>query len=406
VNVSLSALLVVAAIACAAPLTLRLVPALTLPSAVLELAAGIAVGPGGFGWVHEDDPVRILALLGLAFLLFLAGLEIEFARLRGRPARLAFAGFAVSLCVALCAGGALKAAGLVDSALLVGVALTATSLGIVVPALKDAGEARSAFGQLVIAGASVADFGAVILLSLLFSRDSSSVGARIVLLGSFALVAAVLAVSLMRAGRSMPVSAALVGLQDTTAQIRVRAAFVLLAGFALLADRLGLETILGAFTAGALISLVDKDQAMTHPRFRLKLEAAGYGIFVPVFFVASGLTFDLHALVKPKTIVLVPLFAAALLAARGIPALLYRPLVGGRLALVAGLLQATSLPFLVAAAQIGMELDLLSPGTGAALIAAGLMSVLLFPLTALRLLRVGSENRVTASAAVRPSAYG
>jgi len=405
-EVSLTALLVVAAIALAAPLILRLAPALTLPSAVLELVAGIAVGPAGFGWIHEDEAVRILALLGLAFLLFLAGLELEFERLRGRPARLALVGFGVSLVVALAAGSALKAAGLVDSALLIGVALTATSLGIVVPALKDAGEARSAFGQLVIAGASVADFGAVILLSLLFSRDSSSVGARAVLLGSFALVAGVLALSLMRAGRSMRISAALVALQDTTAQIRVRAAFVLLAGFAVLADRLGLETILGAFTAGALISLIDKDEAMTHPRFRVKLEAAGYGIFVPVFFVASGLTFDLDALVEPKTLAVVPLFVAALLAARGLPALLYRPLVGARLALVAGLLQATSLPFLVAAAQIGLELKLLSSGTAAALIAAGLLSVLLFPLAALRILRSGERGRVAASPAVRPSAYG
>lgn len=204
--------------------------------------------------------------------------------------------------------------------------MTATSLGIVVPALKDAGEASSAFGQLVIAGASVADFGAVILLSLLFSRDSSS---------------------------------------------------------------------LGAFTAGALISLVDKDEAMTHPRFRLKLEAAGYGIFVPVFFVASGLTFDLHALVKPKTLVVVPLFLVALLAARGLPALLYRTVVGTRMTFVAALLQATSLPFLVAAAQIGMELDLLSSGTGAALIAAGLLSVLIFPLAALRLLSATGASRGT-----------
>src|SRR5207249_3977214 len=208
--------------------------------------------------------------------------EIDFRRVRGRPAKLALAGFAVSLGVALAAAGSLRAAGLLHSPLLVAVALTATSLGLVVPVLKDAGAASSQFGQLVIAGASVADFGAVILLSLLFSRDSNGIGSRAVLLTSFALAAVVLALALTRVGRSMRLTAELVRLQDTTAQIRVRAAFVLLTGFAVLADRLGLETILGAFTAGALIALIDRDEAMTHPQFRVKLEAAGYGIFVPV----------------------------------------------------------------------------------------------------------------------------
>ena len=179
---SLTGLLVVAAIAFATPLALRLAPSLMLPSAVLELVAGIAIGPSGLGWVREDDAIRILALLGLAFLLFLAGLEIDFRRVRGRPAKLALAGFAVSLGVALAAAGSLRAAGLLHSPLLVAVALTATSLGLVVPVLKDAGAASSQFGQLVIAGASVADFGAVILLSLLFSRDSNGIGSRAVLL--------------------------------------------------------------------------------------------------------------------------------------------------------------------------------------------------------------------------------
>ena len=384
---SLTGLLVVAAIAFATPLALRLAPSLMLPSAVLELVAGIAIGPSGLGWVREDDAIRILALLGLAFLLFLAGLEIDFRRVRGRPAKLALAGFAVSLGVALAAAGSLRAAGLLHSPLLVAVALTATSLGLVVPVLKDAGAASSQFGQLVIAGASVADFGAVILLSLLFSRDSNGIGSRAVLLTSFALAAVVLALALTRVGRSMRLTAVLLALQDTTAQIRVRGAFVLLIGFVALADTVGLETILGAFAAGAVLSLIDRDEAMTHPQFRVKLEAAGYGIFVPVFFVASGLTFDLHALLRPHTLAVVPLFVAALLAARGLPALLYRRLVGPRLTAVAALLQATSLPFLVAAAQIGMQLGLLTKGTGAALIAAGLLSVLIFPLAALSLLR-------------------
>src|SRR5207249_1933659 len=148
---------------------------------------------------------------------------------------------------------------------------------------------------------------------------------KLVLLGGFVLLALAVGAAVTRAGRSMRLGDTLLRLQDTTAQIRVRGAFVLLAAFAALAEKLGLEVILGAFTAGAVLALVDRDRAMTHPQFRLKLEAAGYGIFVPVFFVASGLRFDLDALTSGvSTLARVPLFLLALLAVRGLPALLYR----------------------------------------------------------------------------------
>lgn len=184
----------------------------------------------------------------------------------------------------------------------------------------------------------------------------------------------------------------LLRLQDSTAQIRVRGAFMLLVGFVALASVLGLETILGAFIAGVILRLVDGDRMMTHPQFRQKLEAIGFGIFIPAFFVASGIQFDLAALLSsPSTILQVPIFLMALLFVRGVPAFLYRPLVGSRRSVVAGLLQATSLSFIVAASQIGLELGLITKATGAALVAAGLLSVLIFPLLALTLLRRAKE---------------
>jgi Kef-type K+ transport system membrane component KefB len=250
----------------------------------------------------------------------------------------------------------------------------------------------------VIAVASIVDFGAIILLTLFFSGEASTgTSTKLILLGGFVLVVAALGFALARAEHSMRISEVLVRLQDTTAQIRVRGAFVLLIGFAALAEQLGLETILGAFAAGALLSLVDRDEGMTHPDFRLKLEAVGFGVFIPVFFVTSGLRFDLDALFSSaSTVAQVPLFLAALLVVRGLPALLYRGLIDSRQALVSGLLQATSLPFIVAATMIGLDLDLASEASGAALIAAGLLSVIIFPVTSLALLQRG-ERRETAA---------
>jgi Kef-type K+ transport system membrane component KefB len=377
----------VVAVAFAAPLLLGLLPRVRLPSVVLEIAAGIVVGPSVLGIVEVDAPVEVLALIGLAFVLFLAGLEIDFDMLRGPLLRLTGLGFALSFAIALVVSLGLGAGGLVDTPLLVAIVLCATSLGVLVPVLKDAGQISSTFGQLIIAAASIADFGAIILLSLFFSGEGGT-GSTLLLLGFLFLLAAVVVVVTRGAERSMRLRDDLLRLQDTTAQIRVRVAFAFMVGFAAVAERLGLEVILGTFIAGAVISLVDRDEVMTHPDFRRKLEAVGFGVFIPAFFVTSGVRFDLDALTaSASSLLMVPVFLAALLAARGLPALVYRRAIDARHTAVAGLLQATSLPFIVAATSIGMELGLIDPAESAALVGAGLLSVLLFPVGGLVLLR-------------------
>ena len=260
-DVSFGNLLLVTAVAFAAPFTLGLFPALRLPAVVVEILAGIVLGPSLMGWLRVDLPVQILSLIGLAFLLFLAGMEISFERLRGRILKLTGLAFLVSIGLALISGSGIGALGLVGSPLLLAIILLATSLGLVIPVLKDAGETNSTFGQLVISGASVGDFGAVLLLALFFSRQASSTASTVILLAGFGLVAGLVVITLRRAGRVMRLTGLLLRLQDTTAEIRVRGAVLLLIGFVALARWLGLETILAAFLAGAGLRLVDRDQA-------------------------------------------------------------------------------------------------------------------------------------------------
>jgi Kef-type K+ transport system membrane component KefB len=387
VEISFDNLLIVVAAGFAAPLALGFFPRVRLPSVVLEIVIGIVVGPAVLGWVEIDEPVEVLSVVGLAFLLFLAGLEIDLAALRGALLRAASLGFAISLGLALAAGLVLDLAGIADEPLLIAVILASTSLGVIVPVLQDAGEASSRFGQLVIAAASIADFASVLLLTLLFSGESSGVGSKLILIGLFLLVILAVTAGVARAERSRRISAALVRLQDTSAQIRVRGAFVLLIGMVALAEQLGLELILGAFAAGAILNHLDMDQGLTHPDYRKKLAAAGFGVFIPVFFVASGVRFDLDALFASSTaIASIPAFLAALVVARGLPAVLYRREFDRRRVIAAGLMQATSLPFIVAATQIGEDLGLIDAATSAGFIAAGLVSVLVFPLVALGLL--------------------
>jgi len=278
----------------------------------------------------------------------------------------------------------------VQSPLLVAMALSATSLGLVVPVLKDADQVESDLGRATVAGATLADVAAVLLLTLLFSAGSATIGARVVLLVTFFGFFAVTGAAVLLTERWQRLRDVLLALQDTTAEIRVRAAVVLLAGFVALAERFGLETILGALLAGAVIGAVDRD-AGSHPQFRTKLEAIGYGFLVPVFFISSGIRLDVAGLLRdPSALARTPLFLVALLLVRGVPALLLRHQLTRRETVAAGLLQATSLPFLVTASTIGVETGLMTGVTAASLVAAGILSVTVFPATALAVLRGNS----------------
>src|SRR5690242_3812099 len=397
-DVSFTSLLVVAAVAVLAPLAVGFAPRLRVPAVVLEIIGGIIIGPSGFGWVHVDLPVQILALLGLAFLLFLAGLGIDVHQLRGRLLRFAVLGYLVTLVLGYGAGASFTAAGWVSQLLLLAIALAATSLGLVVPVLKDAGQVHSEVGQSALAAASVADFAAIVLLSLFFSPSGGSTGSKVVVLGAFAGLVAVTGLVVSSAARSIRLGQVLVRLQDTTAEVRVRFAVLLLVAFTVLAERFGLESILGAFLAGAIVGLVDRDSS-SHPNFRTKLDAIGYGFLVPVFFVSSGIRLDLTGLLhSPSALARVPLFLLALLAVRGLPALLGLRANGTRPTVALGLLEATSLPFIVTATQIGVALGKLSSVTAAALVCAGLLSVLIFPLLALGLLRGDKPGRAAVPA--------
>jgi Kef-type K+ transport system membrane component KefB len=380
-------LVLVTAAAMVGPLVIELLPVPKLAPIVVELLAGILIGPHVLGLVEIDEPVAVLSQIGLVFLFFLAGLEIAFDREGRGHLWLVAGGFAVSTALAVAVAHLLDAAGMVEAPLLVAIVLAATAFGIVVAVLKDAHQTTTSFGRLVIAGASVADVATVVLLSLFFSRNGSGVESALLLLGLFAILVALVGIALSRARLSVRLLMAVERLQETTAQIAVRIAFVLLVALVFLAEEFGLEVVLGAFLAGAIVSLVDRDGAVERTGLKTKVEAIGFGVFVPIFFVASGVQLELDALFEsPSSAALVLAVPAALLVVRGLPALLYRHLVGPRQVVAAGLLQATSLSFIVPAAQIGVELGEISEATAAGLVTGGLVSVLVFPALAMGML--------------------
>ena len=385
--ISFNGVLIIAAVAVAVPVVLGLLPAVPVPGAVLEVIAGIVIGPSVLGWVHIDAPIAVLSDLGLGMFLFLAGLEIDVDRLRGRLGRLAALAFIGSAGLGVACAYTLSAAGRASRPLFLAIVLMSTSAGLLLPLLKDAREEDTRFGQLVMTASALAEVVTIMLLSLLSSAASTTSADRLASLAIFLALVVVLGLALARVRRLTALDRLLDRLEDRSAQLRVRATLTLALAFGVLAYRFGFASILGAFAAGLLVRMIDLTGRAPHPQFEIKLQGIGFGFLIPIFFIATGVQFDLKALLAhPAAIAEVPLFLAALLIARGLPALLYVRLIGVRNAAVAGLMQATTLTFVIVATQIGLTAGLISLTTSSALLAAGLLSAALFPGLALRLL--------------------
>ncbi len=396
---SIYGLLIIATVAFGIPFLLRLTPLRRFPASVAEIVAGILIGPAGFGWVKIDLPIHLFALIGLGFLLFFAGLEINLYRLKSSLMARVGIGFLFSFGLALLAGYTLLATGQVQSPLYMAILLAATALGMVVPLMHDQGVIETDFGQLVIDSATVAQFGTLLLLSLFFTNATTQLNVKLVFLGGFLLVAIALAFVLMRLERSKRLANVFLNLMDTSSQIRVRGAFMLLMVFLALAQVMGIQVLLASFVAGVILRAIDPHGMRRHPIFYQKLSAVGFGVFVPVFLVATGVQLDFSALTAHvSTLLRVLFFLLALLIVRVLPALIYRPLVGTRKAVIVGLFQAMSLTFLVAGIQIGLQLDLISKVNAAALIAAAVLAALICPFLATTLLRSEKEEMVPVEA--------
>jgi Kef-type K+ transport system membrane component KefB len=375
--------IIVAVIAFLAPLIRALAPVILVPAIVLELVGGIIVGPHGIDIASSTPPVQVFSTVGLACLLFLAGREIQVDRLRGALLGSSLAGFALSFALAFGAASALHAVGLIKTPLLVAIVFVATSLSIIIVPLKDARETDTDWGQQVIAAAAVAEFGAVILLSFFYSGERSGAGTEIFHLCVFAVLAGLLLVSLRHRTQFARITGAMQRLEGTSAQIGVRGDFALIAVVAGVASQLGLETILAAFTVGVIRGMTSSHAEREEER----LDAVTLGIFIPFFFVDSGLHFDIGALfASVSSFIRLPLFVLAVLIVRALPALLYRSRFATRRTAAAGLLQATSLSFIVVATQIGLMLHIMYPATATALVGAGLITVMVFPALAFSLI--------------------
>lgn len=353
---------------------------LPIPVVVLELLLGIIVGPEVLNLAQPDDFIEFFASLGLGLLFFFAGYEIDLARIRGIPLRLAILGWVLSLVLAYALGGMLAAAGIVLSLLFVGTAMCTTAIGTLIPILSDAGELKTPFGTYLLAAGAIGEFGPILLITLFFSTTNPATSA--LLLIAFVVVAVLAAVA---ATRSVSFGwGTLERTLETSGQIAIRGSVFVVFALAALAAELGLDLLLGGFVAGIIVRLALKGREV--PIFESKLTAVGYGFLIPFFFVTSGLKFDVAALGDPEAFGKLVLFLALFLVIRGAPAmLLYRAVLDRRDRMALAFFSSTQLPLVVAITTIAVEEEEMLSSTSAALVGAAILSTMVFPLVGLRL---------------------
>ena len=381
----LQSLVVILVAAALAPLIVDLPNRLRLPAVVAEITLGILIGPQVLGFAEPVGVVEFLSTVGLAFLFFLGGLEVDFDRVRGLPAKLGGYGWLISLALGLGIAFGLQEIDFVLSTELVGVAICTTAIGTLMPILRDAGELKRPLGPFVLAAGVAGEFGPLIVVALVLTAGRTP-GVAFALLIAFVVISVLAAVVATRA-RTPRIVEAIPDAMASSGQAAVRLALVVLFGLVFLASEFGFDIVLGAFAAGLVVGLVTKTEATEDVRMRL--ETIGFGFVVPIFFVVTGMKFDLEALFdSPTNLLRLPLFLALFLMVRGAPVfLLYRTAIPRADRLPLTLYSATALPLVVAVTTIGLETGHMRPENAAALVGAAMVSVLVFPLLALTLRR-------------------
>ncbi len=359
----------------------RFVP---IPEVIILIGLGILIGPSVLALTRQSSVVTALSDLGLTYLMFLAGTELDVSRMREGHMSRATVSWLGSLVVAVGVGALLHATGLVIDTVVVGLCLTTTALGTLLPVLRDDGMLKTSFGPTVLSVGAIGEFGPVLAVALLLTSHDARI--TVLLLVVFVVVAVVAALLATRVHPPQVVSMLSRHL-DSSAQLPVRISVGLVVLLVYLAMKLSLDVLLGAFAAGVVVRLFirgDDTEQITS-----KLEAIGFGFLIPIFFIESGVNFDLHALIhKPKVLLLVPLFTVLFLVTRAFPTFaFFRRVLPAAQVKALAILSATGLPLIVVITTIGVDEHKMKPQNAAALIAAGMLSVLIYPIVGLRELR-------------------
>jgi Kef-type K+ transport system membrane component KefB len=381
-RVGIETLVAITVIAALAPFIAAVLPGNRVPQVVVLIVGGILIGPQVLG-LADPASIELFANVGLGFVFLLAGYELDPSLFRERYGRLALIAWVMTAVLALGAVGLLEVVGFVNAFVPVSIALTTTALGTLLPILRDNDMLSGEFGKYVVAAGATGEFLPIVAVAIFLGTSS-----KLAALLSLAMVGALAAAFTLapRVFRSERAKRILLAGEHATSQTTLRWTVVLLLALLAFAERFGLDIVLGAFVAG----LVLRQWSPAHVHsLEEKLDAVGYGFFIPVFFVSSGMALDVDSIAEAPLRLLV--FFLLLLVIRGLPALLvYRRAMPSRQRVQMVFITATTLPMLVALAHIGLANKTMLPENAAALVGAGVLSVLVFPAVAVA---VGARSR-------------
>ena len=383
-----------------APIIANLITRVKIPIVVVEIALGVIIGPQVLGWAEASHIIEAFSEFGLAFLFFLAGYEIDFDKIKGKPLKLAGSSWVMSLVGALILAFILQVAGVVNSYLYVGIAMTTTAIGALLPMLSDAGELETDFGNHTVAYGAVGEFAPIIMMALLLEGERSGLTSALIL-NAFVII---VFFALLGARRWWPEKLMqLIGhTMHSSGQLAVRMTTFLLIGFIALANMMGLDFLLGAFAAGLIIAQFVKrvPQESKHESKTLlaKFEGIGYGLLIPIFFIVSGIKFDLRALVSSSaSLTMLPIFLILFFIVRGLPALFfYREELVKNEQLSLGFFGATQLPLVIAITGLGIESGRMASDMATAMVGAAMLSVFIYPLVGFALRNKSKNEQLNA----------
>jgi Kef-type K+ transport system membrane component KefB len=370
----LRSLVVITAIAAFTPLIVGLLR-IKVAEVVLLLGGGILFGPELLGWIAVDDSIALLSELGLGMLFFLAGMELEQRAVTGQSGRLAAAGWFISLAVAAAAALLMSYTGKIEDTVAVAIALTSTALGTLLPMLRDRGELNTRFGNFFMGAGAWGEFGPIIAISIVLGTKSSFAALLSLLL--FGIVAVLMAVLPARLAGDR-VRALMARGHHTSSQTALRFTMLLVVMMLAMAGRFGLDVVLGAFVAGVIVRRFAPPS--DESALQVRIEAIGFGFLIPLFFVVSGATLDVRSIVENPSAMI--RFFVYILIARGVTTyVLYRRAMPDRRERARfSLYVATGLPIIVAVTTIEVEAGAMTSANAAALVGAGALTVLVFPL--------------------------
>ncbi len=387
---SLTSLLIVMVLSFFIPIVLSKIKRITIPVVVGEIIVGMIIGKSGFDIIQMDQSLEFLEFFGLSYLMFTAGLEIDFEiftkkqpkssgssimEFIKKPINLSLIILAITIGLAYIASLGLQQFDLISYPIFMALIIATTSLGIVMPILKEKDILNTTYGLYIITGAIIADFVTMILISVTLSLSSEGLSPKILLIFLFL----ILVFFIYRLSTRMKGNPVLKDLTNGTSQIAIRGSFALMVLFLVLAQSIGVEVILGAFLAGIVVSLVTQN---FREQISMKIDAIGFGFLIPIFFILVGVNFDFSIFVdNPKALLLVPILLVLTYIIKGVPALLLRLKFPWKESISGGILLSSQLSLTIAAAAIGVEIGAISEEASGAILLVAIFTSIISPIT-------------------------